>query len=208
VTKRSARIILLISIASLVIGAWELAITRLASLAFYFEVTYLALAVSLLALGLGAIFARHHLTGIRLTTVLGATALTMPPIWLLISRFDIAWVTLLFAVPFFGFGVASTIAWHEIGQAGHRRWLYCGEMLGAVTGLVIAGPLVLPFMAVNLLGDFGSLTHMRQLAITDGVVEHRHRTSAYARTDLMRTKADPDIVYLFTDAMFVTRAVR
>lgn len=127
------------------IGAWELCVTRLASVVYFYDLTYLALAVCLFGLSLGVLLTRRfaqHLAGPSTVCILLVLILAMlPPAWILLSRFDLAWVTGVFAWPFVLLGAASTIAWQRIEGVSQRRALYVGEMLGAVIGLIILGPM-------------------------------------------------------------------
>ena len=58
--------VLALAAAAGLLGAWELAITRLASVLYFFDLTYLALAVCLFALGAGALWTRRYGSRLRL----------------------------------------------------------------------------------------------------------------------------------------------
>ena len=130
----------------------------------------------------------------------------MPPAWWLIVSYHAAWVLGVFAWPFVLFGAATTLAWHRMADSTERTHLYVGEISGAVIGLVIAGPVLVSLLPFNVLGSVGVQTHLKNTVEREGLVDHQHATSAYARTDVIRTKRE-SVVYFFTDAMFVTRAV-
>ena len=51
--------VLALAAAAILLGAWELAVTRLASVVYFFDLTYLALAVCLFGLGAGALWTRN-----------------------------------------------------------------------------------------------------------------------------------------------------
>ena len=131
---------------------------------------------------------------------------SMTPAWWLIINHDAAWALGVFAWPFILFGAATTLAWHRMSGSKERTHLYVGELSGAVIGLVFVGPLLLSLLPINVLGTIGVQTHLRNTVEREGLVDHQHATSAYARTDVIRTNRE-SVVYFFTDAMFVTRAV-
>ena len=106
--------VLALAAAAILLGAWELAITRLASVVYFFDLTYLALAVCLFGLGAGALWTRRYGGRLRLSVLLVLLPTLMPISWWLISRYDAAWIGGLFAVPFVLFGAASTLAWHRM----------------------------------------------------------------------------------------------
>ncbi len=199
--------VLALAAAAILLGAWELAVTRLASVFYFFDLTYLALAVCLFGLGAGALWTRRHGSRLRLTVLLVLLPTLMPICWWLISRYDAAWIGGLFALPFVLFGAASTLAWHRMTHHGERVHLYVAEVVGAALGLVLVGPLVVPWLPMDVLGEIGIQTHLRAVVDSEGVREHRHDASAYARTDLLHTYRE-SVAYVFTDAMFVTRSVK
>lgn len=190
--------------ASLLLGAFELAITRLASVLYFIDAAYLAIALSLMALGFGAVWSRQR--QVFLPTITVCLAASMPAIWMLLINFDLAWLTLSFTLPFFLFGVATTTAWQSLRDAGERRRLYMTETIGAVTGLVLLGPWLMPFLPVNVTGENGLDSHLKQTIAREGLIHSRSETDSFARTDFIRTGRD-NVAYLFTDGMFVTRAV-
>lgn len=199
--------VLALAAAAILLGAWELAVTRLASVVYFFDLTYLALAVCLFGLGAGALWTRRYGSRLRLSVLLVLLPALMPISWWLISRYDAAWIGGLFALPFVLFGAASTLAWHRMANPGARVHLYVGEVVGAALGLVLVGPMVVPLLPMDVLGEIGIQTHLRDVAYSEGVREHRYQASAYARTDLLHTYRE-SVAYVFTDAMFVTRSVK
>ena len=92
--------VLALAAAAILLGAWELAITRLASVLYFFDLTYLALAVCLFALGAGALWTMRYGSRLRLSVLLVLLPTLMPISWWLISRYDAAWIGGLFALPF------------------------------------------------------------------------------------------------------------
>jgi predicted RNA methylase len=199
--------VLALAAAAILLGAWELAVTRLASVVYFFDLTYLALAVCLFGLGAGALWTRRYGARLRLTVVLVLLPTLMPISWWLISRYDAAWIGGLFALPFVLFGAASTLAFHRMTNPGARVHLYAAEVVGAALGLVLVGPMVVPWLPMDVLGEIGIETHLRDVVDREGLREHRYEASAYARTDLVHTNRE-SVAYVFTDAMFVTRAVQ
>ena len=198
--------VLALAAAAGLLGAWELAITRLASVLYFFDLTYLALAVCLFALGAGALWTRRYGSRLRLSVLLVLLPTLMPISWWLISRYDAAWIVGLFALPFVLFGVASTLAWHRMTNPGERVHLYASEVVGAALGLVLLGPMVVPWLPMDVLGEIGTQTHLRDVVDEEGLRQHRYAASAYARTDLLYTYRE-SVAYVYTDAMFVTRSV-
>ena len=198
--------VLALAAAAILLGAWELAITRLASVLYFFDLTYLALAVCLFALGAGALWTRRYGSRLRLTVLLVLLPTLMPLSWWLISRYDAAWIGGLFALPFLLFGAASTLAWHHMANPKERVHLYASEVVGAALGLVLLGPLVVPWLPMDVLGEIGTQTHLRDVIDEEGLRQHRYAASAYARTDLLHTNRE-SVAYVYTDAMFVTRSV-
>ncbi len=188
------------------LGAWELIVTRLASVFYFYDIAYLVLSICLYALGLGALLARRFGERIKLRTIIIAIPFTMLPVWWIVSRYDLAWILGSFTIPFALFGFASTQAWHRLSGSGLAASLYAGELFGTVAGLVLLGPLLIPVLPVDVFKGPGFDTHLRDIVAREGVREARSLATAYARTDLLRTNRDA-VVYLFTDAMFVTRAV-
>lgn len=199
--------VLALAAAAVLLGAWELAVTRLASVVYFFDLTYMALAVCLFGLGAGAFWTRRHGDRLRLSVVLVLLPALMPIAWWLISRYDAAWIGGVFALPFVLFGAASTLAFHRMTDPGERAHLYAAEVAGAALGLVLVGPMVVPVLPVDVLGEIGVETHLRDVVDREGLREHRYETSAYARTDLVHTKRE-SVAYVFTDSMFVTRSVQ
>ncbi len=198
--------VLALAAAAILLGAWELAVTRLASVVYFFDLTYLALAVCLFGLGAGALWTRRYGTRLRLSALLVLLPALMPITWWLISRYDAAWIGGLFALPFFVFGAASTLAFHRMTRPGERVRLYAAEVVGAALGLVLVGPMVVSSLPMDVLGEIGIETHLRDVVDREGLREHRYEASAYARTDLVHTNRE-SVAYVFTDAMFVTRSV-
>ena len=199
--------VLALAAAAVLLGAWELAVTRLASVVYFFDLTYLALSVCLFGLGAGALWTRRYGTRLRLSVLLVLLPTLMPISWWLISRYDAAWIGGLFALPFVLFGAASTLAFHRMTRPGERVHLYVGEVVGAALGLVLVGPMVVSSLPMDVLGEIGIQTHLREVVDREGLREHRYEASAYARTDLVHTYRE-SVAYVFTDAMFVTRSVK
>lgn len=191
---------------SILMGAWELAVTRLASLYFFFDVAYLAIAVCLFLFGMGALWARRYGQSLGLTAPSLALVLLLPIAWWSIAYYEMPWILLLFAWPFALYGVASTIAWHRMADGRSRSWLYSAELAGLLIGLVLAGPAVISHLPMAVLDGPGIRTHLRDTVEREGLVNHESSTSAYARTDFIQTTRD-SVAYLFTDGMFVTRSV-
>ena len=198
--------VLALAAAASLLGAWELSITRLASVLYFFDLTYLALAVCLFGLGAGALWTRRYGSRLRLSVLLVLLPTLMPISWLLISRFDAAWVAGLFTLPFVLFGAASTLAFHRMTNPRERVHLYASEVVGAALGLVLVGPMVVPWLPMDVLGEIGTQTHLRDVVDEEGLRQHRYAASAYARTDLLHTNRE-SVVYVYTDVMFVTRSV-
>ena len=160
--------VLALAAAAGLLGAWELAITRLASVLYFFDLTYLALAVCLFALGAGALWTRRYGSRLRLSVLLVLLPTLMPISWWLISRYDAAWIGGLFALPFVLFGVASTLAWHRMTNPKERVHLYASEVVGAALGLVLLGPMVVPWLPMDVLGEIGTQTHLRDVVDEEG----------------------------------------
>ena len=57
--------VLALAAAAILLGAWELAVTRLGSVVYFFDLTYLALAVCLAGLGAGALWTRRYGARVR-----------------------------------------------------------------------------------------------------------------------------------------------
>ncbi len=195
-----------LAVAASLLGAWELTVTRLSSIYYFFDTTYLVLAVCLLGLGIGALWCRSYGEGLKLRYVLVAIPITMLLIWGLISRYDVAWVSTIFAWPFVLFGVASTLAWHRMPDSKARIYLYSGELLGTVIGLIALGPILVSLLTIDVLSGPGMQTHLRDTVAHEGLRRHQYATTGYARTDLVHTKRQ-SVAYVFTDAMFLTRSV-
>ncbi len=170
--------VLALAAAACLLGAWELAITRLASVVYFFDLTYLALAVCLFALGAGALWTRRSGSRLRLSVLLVLLPTLIPISWWLISRYDAAWIGGLFALPFLVFGAASTLAWHRMTNPGERVHLYASEVIGAALGLVLIGPMVVPWLPMDVLGEIGIQTHLRDVVDTEGLRQHRHVANA------------------------------
>ncbi len=199
--------VLALAAAASLLGAWELAVTRLASVVYFFDLTYLALALCLFGLGAGALGTKRYGGRLRLSVLLVLLPGLMPISWWLISRYDAAWTGGLFAFPFVLFGAASTLAWHRMTNPRERVHLYVGEVVGAALGLVLVGPMVVAWLPMDVLGEIGIQTHLRDVVDREGLRQHRYHASAYARTDLLHTSRE-SVAYVFTDAMFVTRSVK
>ena len=57
--KSPAPVYLLISALSLLAGTWEITVTRLGSLLYFLEITYVIISACLLGFGIGAVIAPH-----------------------------------------------------------------------------------------------------------------------------------------------------
>lgn len=142
-------------LASASLAVWELALTRLASLLFFFEIAYAILALGLLALAAGALFSTrwlrdrdpppHALRNLLIASPPAMIACLLP---LLLT--NLAWILALFTLPFFLFGATLPLLYRRAGP--HRHLIYGAELLGAIAGFVLAGPL-----ALSTLGATGSV---------------------------------------------------
>ncbi len=142
---RPTRLTVAVSLASAGLGTWEVGLTRLAGLLYTRTLAYQALAVALLALGLGAWWASRRR---RDATAMARSALRwLAPVLLLGAAaccwLDLAWALGAFAWPFAVFGVALTGAWRACRAGGERarRQQYRWELSGAAVGLAVLGPL-------------------------------------------------------------------
>ncbi|MFT7220647.1 MAG: spermidine synthase [Candidatus Azotimanducaceae bacterium] len=200
------RSIAVLSAASVLIGSWELAITRVASVLFFYDLAYLVLALCLFGLGLGALFAKHLPDGFTVTRLLVTLIASMPVCYVALYETELAWLFGLFTLPFLLFGALSAMVWRRVAGANTRVWLYSTELLGAIAGLLFLGPALLSELPVNMLGDVGVATHLKETIVSEGLVNHEYSTTSVARTDLLETTR-ADVKYIFTDGMFVTRSV-
>ncbi|MBT4161790.1 MAG: hypothetical protein HOC70_17250 [Gammaproteobacteria bacterium] len=188
------------------IGAWELVVTRTSSILFFYDIAYVVLAVCLFGIGVGAIAAgsvgRHWkpilFVGFLPVSILGS--------WWLLYLSELAWVSGLFALPFVVFGAASVAVWREVRDQAKRPFLYAFELVGAVAGLLLLGPLVISLSPIDVLGEIGVETHLKETVSREGLVRHYQQTNSYARTDIVQTRRS-SVRYFFTDGMFVTRSV-
>lgn len=194
--------------AGLLLGAWELLVTRLCSALFFWDLAYLALAVCLLALAFGAVFQRRFgaaNSGFwRLVPAVGVVAAGA---YLLLTRYDVAWAMGAFMWPFAVFGWGSAQAFAAATTNRERAVVYASEIGGVLLGLIALGPLAVQQLPAPLLSDVGVQTQLKKLAANEGVVAHRHVSSATARTDLLQTRREA-VRYVLTDGMFVARSVR
>ncbi len=206
-THRPIVLIAMLSGSAVLVGAWELAVTRLASVYFFYDVTYLVLALCLAGLSLGALWTRRYGDHLRLRILLILLPASMLPIWWLIAFFELSWFTLLFTWPFALFGAASTLAWHRLEGVTSRSRLYAAELLGTVAGLALLGPAIVSSLPMDVFGNIGITSHLRHTVKAEGLRHHQHATSSYARTDLVFT-GRTSVAYVFTDGMFLTRSVQ
>lgn len=203
---RPLQVILVLFLAALLLGAWELLVTRLASVLFFIGITHLALGISLLGFSIGAMAAGQLKHKISINQLAALTLFMMPAIWIALSYSNLAWALGIFALPFVSFGAASAMAWQAMDTSSARSRLYFSETVGTVCGLVLLGPLLLTQLPINSLGSVGFNNHLRELVNVEGLREHSQWSNAYATTDQVRTERE-DTVYFFTDARFVTRSV-
>ena len=99
--------IAVMAVASMLVGAWELAITRVASVLFFYDLAYLVLALCLFGIGAGALVSRRiprWLSVYRLFLVL-VVSMTIGYFGLYHTVW--AWRFCLFIVPFVVFGCLS-----------------------------------------------------------------------------------------------------
>jgi len=200
------RLIAVLCAASVLVGSWELLITRVASVLFFYDVAYLVLALCLFGIGVGALLAKHLPAGVTVNRLLVALILLMPICYVALYETELAWFICLFTLPFLVFGSLSALVWQGVAGADQRVWLYSTELLGAIAGLLLLGPALLSGLPVNVLGDVGVVTHLKETIAREGLVSHEYSTSSAARTDLLETTRE-DVKYIFTDGMFVTRSV-
>jgi hypothetical protein len=200
-------LILALAVSSAVTGGWELVVTRTASVLFYYDLAYVILAVCLLAIGLGALSTRHFPHRLNISVVVALLLVSPVMTWPLLYYFEIAWIAGVFTMPFLLFGAVAALVWEAIDDLGSRTRLYAAELLGAIFGLVLLGPMLASWLPVNVLGDIGVDNHLKVTISREGLVRHEHVTNAYARTDLIETQQSA-IRYVFTDGMFVTRSVQ
>lgn len=190
------------------IGAWELVITRHASMLFFYDIAYLVLAICLLAIGAGAFMAARFTTSFSILTIVAIGLVSIPVAAISLYFSEAAWWLCLFAVPFMIFGYASTLAFNRANARQLTHQLYAVEIISVVIGITLIGPyLALPHAPLNVLGDIGITNHLRDTVQRESLVQHQWQTSPYARTDFVWTE-NQDVAYAFTDGMFVTRAVR
>jgi spermidine synthase len=204
---RNLTLIVTLMMASVVMGAWELIITRVASMLFFYDLAYLVLAICLFALGIGAILSRRLVSVLPPWAILLGTLVSPLIIYPILTFHDAGWWLGLFAIPFFFFGGLSAIIWGLIKDLRLRTWLYSSELLGAILGILLIGPFLLNYIPVNVLGPVGVDNHLKSVVAREGLVRHQWTTDAYARTDFVETTRE-SVKYVFTDGMFLTRSVR
>ncbi len=204
--NQKATLIACLTLASLAITAWEFLLTRAASVYYYFDLAYLVLALCLAGIGLGALIARRRVDRLRPWRLLASQLALSFLLWPLLNRFDAAWYSASFALPFAAFGALSAVTWYRLGEWRGRVQLYVLELVAAVLGMTLAGPAILSASPLDVLGDHGVDTHLKQLVREESLVRHTPAPSSWAQTDLIRTSRE-DVRYVFTDGMFVTRSV-
>ena len=205
--RESLLLIATLTATAIAVGAYELLVTRLASVFFFTGITHLILGICLMGFSLGALTAKRGWPIKLVYPLMAATVVFMPVCWSLVSHGQIAWLLCTFAIPFATFGCGSTLVWRHLADSQTRTALYLGEMCGAVAGLVLLGPYLLGFTTVNSLGGPGFNNHLRNLVQKEGLTHHQQLVNASATTDIVRTRRS-DTVYFFTDARFVTRSVQ
>lgn len=176
----------------------------------------MVIAICLFAFGLGGLIARFaelnaYLIEKQKATVNEAALLVLLLlsclcVYPLINYSNYAWYLCLFALPFIFFGWLSTCVWMKLTSGRDRVVLYAIDMSAMLIGLVMAGPMLLAWLPVNVLGDVGITNHLKETVQQEGLVNHQSHTSHFARTDFVETEM-PDVYYMFTDGMFVTRSV-
>ncbi len=197
-----------ITLLGLLIGAWELVVTRHASVLFFYDLAYLILAVCLFGIGVGALAAARWGQIIAFPIVVAIGVISIPFVAIPLFFLEAAWWSCLFALPFALFGFASTQAYHRVRENDLTHGLYAAEVMSVLIGLALLGPmLILPYLPLNVLGDMGITTHLRETVQREGLVRHSWQTSPYARTDFAWTGND-NVAYAYTDGMFVTRSVK
>lgn len=133
-------------VAGAALGVWELCLARLCSLLYFFHITYMVLAASLLGLAVGSFWAgrwlqrsRDPAVALRALALLVPLAMTLSLLGLLQS--DWAWGLGLFTLPFVVHGAMLPALYQLVGR---RRMptLYAFELLGLCAGLVVLGPAI------------------------------------------------------------------
>ena len=132
------------------LGVWELGLTRLASLLLFHEVTYLVLALALVAMAVGAAAVTRLLRrGGDLERPLRGLLLALPTTMVCCTcallHSDLAWGLGLFAVPFSLFGAITPLL-YRLARQNRPGLVYAAELFGAVVGLALLGPLALAWL--------------------------------------------------------------
>ena len=195
-----------LTLGSLAITSFELLLTRAASVYYYFDIAYLVLATCLAGIGLGALVARPYVERLSVPGLLFAQVALSLALWPWLNVSDLAWLSASFALPFAIFGALSAVTWYRLSAWRGRVRLYVLELLAAIGGLTLAGPLLLSLLPLDVLGAHGVETHLKRLVREESLVAHTSVPSGWAQTDLIQTSRQ-DVRYVFTDGMFVTRAV-
>ncbi len=204
---KTPSLLIVMAIAALFIGGFELAITRAASVLFYHDIAYLTLSLSLLSLGVGALISREFIGQERIPHLITGQIFAMAACSVLLPEYEIAWVLGLFCLPFAIFGALATNIWRALPDIQLRQSLYLIELGSTALGLLWLGPLLVTLLPLNPFNDVGFQTHLKETVAREGFVANRHITSTYARTDLLETNNDA-VKYIFTDGMYVTRSVQ
>lgn len=199
-------LIALLGISSAVTGAWELMVTRVASILFFYDVAYLILAICLFALGIGAIACRCFPAWVSVKVLSASLFTSFLLVFPCLYWYEIAWYLCLFAAPFFIFGALAALVWRQVVGLRNRAWLYSTELAGAIVGILALGPGVVSYLPVNVLGQVGAGNHLKEIVASEGLLAHSHVTNHFARTDFLETNRAA-VKYVFTDGMFVTRSV-
>jgi hypothetical protein len=195
-----------LALASLLLTAYEFMLTRAASLYYFFDVAYLVLAICLFTLSVGALAARRHLQRLDVKLLFGLQLGSSIVVWPLVNHFHLAWISGLFSLPFLIFGALAARIWFALSDWGGRTHLYAAELVAGVCGLALLGPVLVSIMPLNVTANFGVQTHLKRLVSDEGLIAHVSLPSAWTQTDLIRT-SQANVRYVFTDGMFVTRAV-
>ncbi len=160
----------------------------------------------LLAIGLGALVAMKLGEALLFWPLMLLVPASIVITAVLMGMLPQLWWAGVFTLPFFLFGMTATRAYHYANTSGSTPNLYAVEVTGFIAGLIIAGPWLVAFAPLSVLGDVGVTTHLKQTVQDHGLATHTWQTDAYARTDFITT-SEPGVAYAFTDGMFVTRSV-
>lgn len=149
VMDRTARRRLLFAacLTSLSVAAWELCLTRLASVLFFHELAYAVIAVGLVAIAAGAAWTGRWMRRDRpMEPALRRLLLWLPTSTALTTvallQGNLAWGIGLFALPFGLFGAITTLMYRLCRDRSPWQ-VYGVELGGAVVGFALFGPLLI-----------------------------------------------------------------